>query len=76
MIVANEFWLKKFRIGQVNFQNLVNLSTPSIEKKDTRFRKIITVEKRHAVTLWRFSTRNSYRTVSKAFGIGISNAVN
>ena len=36
---------------------------------DTKFRKAITVEKRLAVVLRRFSTGNDYRTISKAFGL-------
>ena len=43
-------------------------------KQKTHLRDTIATEKRVAVAIWRLSTGNSYRTVSKVFGIGISTA--
>ena len=51
---------------------LQTLVVCSMDKRDTNFRNAIKVEKRVAVTLWRLSTGNWYRTVSKVFGIAKS----
>ena len=48
---------------------------PGIDKMDTKSGKAITVEKRLAVALGRFSTGNAYRTISKIFGIGKSTVI-
>ena len=45
---------------------------PYIKRKDTRFRKSITVEKRLAVTLWCLATPCEYWSISHLFGIGRS----
>ena len=39
--------------------------------RNTFFRKAIPLEKRDAVALWRLATGNSYRSISKVFGIGL-----
>ena len=41
-------------------------------KADTVFRKAAPIEKRVGVGLWRLSTGNSFRTISKVFCIGKS----
>ena len=46
-----------------------------MQKQNTTFRNSIKIEKRVAVALWRLSTGNSYRTVSKVFGIAKSTVV-
>ena len=48
---------------------------PSLEKRDTQFRRAIPIEKRVAIALWRLSTGNTFRTVTKTFGVGKSMAV-
>ena len=64
-----------FRMNGENFEKLVDIVRPRLEKQDTQLRKAIPVEKRVAVALWRLSTGNSFRTVSKTFAIGKSSAV-
>ena len=44
-------------------------------KADTVFRKAVPIEKRVGVALWRLSTGNSFRTISKVFGIGKSTVI-
>ena len=46
-----------------------------MQKQNTTFRNSIKIEKRVAVALWRLSTGNSYRTVSKVFSIAKSTVV-
>ena len=43
-----------------------------MEKQNTFFRKAIPMEKRVAVALWRLATGNTYRSISKVFGIGLT----
>ena len=43
-----------------------------MEKQNTFFRKPIPMEKRVAVALWRLATSNSYRSINKVFGIGLT----
>ena len=57
------------------FEYIVGLVSPNMSKKDTTFRKAVTVEKRVAVAIWRLSTGNSYRTASKVLGIAKSTVI-
>ena len=43
-----------------------------MRKEETYFRKTISIQKRVACVLWQLSTGNSYRVVSKVFGVGRS----
>ena len=65
--LINQIWQKELRIGPETFEYFLDMIHPGIEKMDTKFRKAFTVKKRLAVTLWRFSTRNAYCTISKVF---------
>ena len=51
----------------VTLEYSLNLTVPNIEKKGTKFRKPIAVEKRLAVALWRLSIENSDQAISKVF---------
>ena len=68
-----DLWIKEFRMSAETFEFVVNLVRLNLEKQS--FRNAITVEKRVAVAIWRLSTGNSYRTVSKVFGIGKSTVI-
>ena len=49
--------------------------TDAISKADianTVFRKVVPIEEHVVIGLWRLSTRNSFLTISKVFGIGKS----
>ncbi|CAG2251641.1 unnamed protein product [Mytilus edulis] len=48
-----------------------NLRSTS-RKRNTNFRKCITVKKRVAITLWRLATNAEYRTISHLFAVGRS----
>ena len=72
--IYQEFWQREFRPQTETFGYIVNLLRPRIEKQNTFWREVITVEKRIAVTVWSLSTGNSYRTTSKVFGISLSTA--
>ena len=54
----------------LNFEKLVDLLRPLLERYDTQLRKANPIEKRVAVALWRLSTGNSFRTVSTTLAIG------
>ena len=68
-------WKTDLRMTGISFQNLVNLVSPRLQKQDTNFRKSIPIEKRVAIAIWRISTGNSFRTVSKTFAVGKSTSV-
>ena len=69
------YWKVDFRMSGESFQKLVWLVSPAIIKKDTQFRRTITVEKHVAIAMWRPSTRNSFRSITKVFTVGKSTAV-
>ena len=68
-------WRADFRMSGYSFENLVNLVRPRLEERDTNLRRAIPIEKRVAIALWRLSTGNSFRTVSKTLAVGKSTAV-
>ena len=71
----NLHWRQDFRMTLPTFMKIVELVRPRMEKRDTRFRRAIPIEKRVAIAIWRLSTGNSFRTVSKTFAVGKSTAV-
>ena len=56
------------------FEYIIDLVEQNMAKADTVFRKAVPVEYR-VVGLWRLSTGNSFRTISKVFGIGKSTVI-
>ena len=70
--IFSELWSKEFRMRLETFDFVVNLVQQNISKNDTNFRVAITPAKRVAIAVWRLSTGNSYRTVSKVFGVSKS----
>ena len=60
-----EIWRREFRFSVETFDFIKYLV------RNTFFRKAIPLEKRDAVALWRLATGNSYRSISKVFGIGL-----
>ena len=72
--IYQEFWQREFRLQTETFEYIVNLLRPRIEKQNTFWREVITVEKRIAVTVWSLSTGNLYRATSEVFGISLSTA--
>ena len=57
------------------FEYIIGLVEQNTAKADTVFRKAVRIEKRVGVGLWRLSTGNSFRTISKVFGIGKSTVI-
>ena len=70
-----KFWKMDFRINGRTFMDVVELVRDRMERNDTNFRKAIPLEKRVAIALWRLANGNSYRTISKTFGVGKSTSV-
>ena len=71
-IIFKELWKREFRLKVEIFQFVVNLVKSDIGGRKKFWGNAIAVEKRAAVAIWRLSTGNSFRTVSKVFGIGLS----
>ena len=59
----------------VNFEKLVALVRPNLEKQDPNLRKSIPIEKRVGAALWRLASGNSFRSVAKTLAIGKSSSV-
>ena len=70
--IFQELWKNEFRMLPSTSDFIVNLVEADMRKEDTYFRKTISIQKRVACGLWRLSTGNSYRVVSKVFGVGRS----
>ena len=73
--VTKELWKKEFRMSVETFQYLSDLIGVNLQRLDNHFRKAIKDEKRLAIVIWRLSTGNSYRSVSKVFGAGKSTVI-
>ena len=70
-----KYWKTDFRMTGKAFEKLINLVSPHLSKKDTKFKKSISAQKRVAIALWRLSTGNSFRTIAKTFVVEKSTAV-
>ena len=64
-----ELSTNEFRMLPSTFDLIVNLVEVEMRKEDTYFEKTISIHKPVACASWRLSTRNSYRVVSKVFGV-------
>jgi hypothetical protein len=63
---------KRLRVSPSTFKYLCNLLGPALRKKDTIFRKSITIECRIAITLSQLATGNTLAMIGDLFGIGLS----
>ena len=70
--IFQELWKNEFRMLPSTSDFIVNLVEADMRKEDTYFRKTISIQKRVPCALWQLSTGNSYRVVSKVFGVGRS----
>ena len=66
---------QEFHMNGVNFEKLVALVQPNLEKQDPNLRKSIPIEKRVGAALWRLASGNSFRSVAKTLAIGKSSSV-
>ena len=75
-IVLNTFddydWKENFRMSRETFRVLCNQLKPIIERKTTKLRESISVEKRLAIILWFLATTAEYRTIAHLFGVARS----
>ena len=70
-----KLWKKEFRMSPSTFEYIIDLVEQNMAKAGTVFRKAVPIEKRVGVGLWRLSTGNSFRTISKVFEIGKSTVI-
>ena len=70
--IFQELWKNEFRMLPSTSDFIVNLVEADMRKEDTYFRKTISIQKPVPCALWRLSTGNSCRVVSKVFGVGRS----
>ena len=57
------------RMSQLTFEKLCEELAPFVARRDTNYRKAISVRERVAITLYRLVDTVSYRTVSNLFGV-------
>ena len=67
-------WIENFRMSRNSFFAICGELKEALRKKDTRFRKAISVEKRVAVCLWHCATGEDMRSLGWRFDIGKSTA--
>ena len=60
------------RMTKENFDNILELIRPAIEKQDTHFRKCIPSDQRLCVTLFYLATGDSFKTLALFFRMGES----
>lgn len=65
-------WVENFRMSKEAFNRLCVELSPHILKRDTNFRKAITVRHRVAITLYWLADTAHYRTIANLFGVGKS----
>ena len=65
---------ENFKMSERSFYILCEELRPYIQKQTTRFRKLISVEKQVASTLYYLSDEGRLKKVANAFGIGKSTA--
>ena len=65
-------WVENLRMSHHTFEKLCEELAPFIQRRDTNYRKAISVRERVAITLYRLADTASYRTVSNLFGVGKS----
>ena len=70
-----KLWQKEFQMSPSTFEYIIGHVEQNMAKADTAFRKAVRIEKCVGVGLWRLSTGNSFRTISKVFGIGKSTVI-
>uniref|UniRef100_A0A8C3FU42 DDE Tnp4 domain-containing protein n=1 Tax=Chrysemys picta bellii TaxID=8478 RepID=A0A8C3FU42_CHRPI len=70
----DEQWLQNFRMRKATFMGLCEELAPTLQRKDTRLRAALPVEKRVAIAIWKLATPDSYRSVANQFGVGKSTA--
>lgn len=71
-IVKNEFleedWLENFRCGSSTFKFLCQRLDKHLKPKDNTVRKPLSVEKKVAITLYKFASCAEYRVIANQFG--------
>ena len=76
--MIEEEWKENFRMSKQSFPILCAKLQPFIEKQTTRFRKLISVEKQLAITLYYLTDERRMITINNAFGVAkctVSNIV-
>ena len=63
-------WIENLRMKKDTFNFVCTELAHVIPKKDTRFRRPISVEAKVAMALWRLATGIDYRSIGQLFGVG------
>ncbi|XP_017471171.1 PREDICTED: uncharacterized protein LOC108362623 [Rhagoletis zephyria] len=68
---SDAFFKSNFRMKRKSFKKLCDM-LKGLERKNTNYRKAITLEKRVAIALYALGSSAEYRTIANMFGIGKS----
>lgn len=68
---SDAFFKSNFRMKRNSFKKLTHL-LKGLERKNTNYRKAITLEKRLAIALYALGSSAEYRTIGNMFGVGKS----
>ena len=71
---TSDEWRENFRVSPETFGYICRELQPYLLKQDTHIRKAVSVKRRVAITLWRLSTNDEYRTIAHLFGVAKSTA--
>ena len=76
-ILANlyEANVRLYSVVQAEKEGIVGCSCEwFLERQDTRFRELISVEARVGITIWRLAKNVEYRIIAALFGVGEINS--
>ena len=71
-LFGEDWWKENLCLLHTTFNIICNELHPYIQRIDTNLRFSISVEERVAISIWKLSTSNEYRSLSELFGIGRS----
>ena len=68
---SDQYFRESFRMDKSSFYELCNLLRTVMQRRDSNFRKALTVETRVAIGLYRLASEHCpYRTIRDIFGVG------
>uniref|UniRef100_A0A8C3J0A7 DDE Tnp4 domain-containing protein n=1 Tax=Chrysemys picta bellii TaxID=8478 RepID=A0A8C3J0A7_CHRPI len=68
----DEQWLQNFQLRKATFMGQRDELAPALQRKDTRMRAALSLEKGVAIALWKLATPDCYQSVANQFGVGKS----
>nr|XP_033932532.1 protein ALP1-like [Pseudochaenichthys georgianus] len=74
--IASDFspqqFMQNFRVSRESFEYICNQLSGVLGRRNTNYRRCLSIKKRVAIALWKLATGGEYRTISHLFGVGLS----